>query len=71
MDGEEEEIDWVGIAQQLDEESEAEAEKDGEGEGEEIDWATAAATATATATAMQQVISPLSLLVSNLSYAGY
>ena len=57
MDGEEEEIDWAGIAQQLDEESEAEKDEEEESEEEE---------ATATATATQQVISPLSLLVSNV-----
>ena len=54
MDGEEDEIDWVGIAQQLDEESEAEKDEEEESEEEE---------ATARVTATQQVISPLSLLV--------
>ena len=52
MDGEEEDVDWEGIAQQLDEESEAEKDEGEESEEEE-------ATATTTATATQQVISPL------------
>ena len=62
MDGEEE-VDWVGMMQQLDDESEAEKEKDEEEEEEEEE---VTATPTATATVTQQVISPLSLLVSNV-----
>ena len=57
MDEEEEEIDWAGIAQQLDDESEAEKDEEDESEEEE-------APATATATQQQQqVISPLILAV--------